>query len=533
MNRTTFYLLLTALCFFFATDAVAQKLSVESFTIAPNDISATLNPRLDLNNNPCGLVKVQLPVSGAQFEGNIIYPVPNKTGEYWVYMTEGSKELLVKTPGFNPLRVTFADYQITSINSKTTYVLTLTLPNNVLISDPNYQYLVLTVTPANSSVYIDDRLQAVEEGTVSAYLSQGSHSYRVESPGYATEKGEVEIGESKRELKVSLRSTRAQLTLTCPTPGVQVWLNEQSYGGVPCTTSLLAGNYVVEVRKDGFRSYRETISLAESEVRQLTIPALQAQVGNLDVNFLPKDAEVYLDGQRLGTSPDVFKNIPVGTHSLEIRKAGYVSQQTSISIADRETLQQSGRLQAINTPSKPTKAKQEKTSLQSAKEYLRPTSGYIQAAIQAGTLMGASAHVGGYIYNVNVEAFGMLGLSKETVYLNYTDGKASQTETLKAKMIGGKLGYGIAVGSRLRITPQVGLASLSVKSDNIGSSALCATVGCRVDYALTSFLGINLTPEGQFAVSKKDVFTQLSDISTKVKGWGTGAGVRLGFYVFF
>lgn len=164
---------------------------------------------------------------------------------------------------------------------------------------------------------------------------------------------------------------------------------------------------------------------------------------------------------------------------------------------------------------------------------MRPTSGYVQLGIQAGTLMGASAHVGGYIYNVNVEAFGMLGLSKETVCLNYTDGTPTQTETLKAKLFGGKVGYGITVGSRLRITPQVGLASLTVASDNIVGSALCATVGCRVDYALTSFLGINLTPEGQFAVSKKDVFTTLSDFSSKVKGWGTGVGVRLGIYVFF
>lgn len=147
--------------------------------------------------------------------------------------------------------------------------------------------------------------------------------------------------------------------------------------------------------------------------------------------------------------------------------------------------------------------------------------------------MGVNAHVGAYISNINVEAYGTMGLAKETVFMNYTDGTASKAEDLTPTLIGGRVGYGITVGPRLRITPQVGAASLTVKGDNITATALCATVGCRIDYALTPVLGVNLTPEGQFAVSKKDVFTQISDLSSKVKGWGTGAGARLGLYLYF
>ena len=138
------------------------------------------------------------------------------------------------------------------------------------------------------------------------------------------------------------------------------------------------------------------------------------------------------------------------------------------------------------------------------------------------------------LYNVNAEVYTTFGLGGETGYLNYADNAAASTEErLVARIFGGRVGYGIIVGSRLRITPQVGLGALTVKSDNITANALCATLGCRVEYAIAPCVGVSLTPEGQLAISKKDMFKQLSDCSSKVKGWGTGGGARLGVYVFF
>ena len=65
----------------------AQELTVKSLEVAVGDQSASMldNRRLDYNQVPCALVKVQLPSSGAVFEGNVIYPVEYKTNEYWVY----------------------------------------------------------------------------------------------------------------------------------------------------------------------------------------------------------------------------------------------------------------------------------------------------------------------------------------------------------------------------------------------------------------------------------------------------------------
>ena len=117
------------------TGLQAQKLTVEGMTASPMDLSASQYERKDLAGQACGLVKVQLAVAGAQFEGNVIGTPEYKTGEYWVYMSEGSYMLTVKHPNYIPLRVNFRDLNIPGIQSKITYELTLLIPQAVPVVD--------------------------------------------------------------------------------------------------------------------------------------------------------------------------------------------------------------------------------------------------------------------------------------------------------------------------------------------------------------------------------------------------------------
>lgn len=122
----TLLLLLVTLA---AQSVWAQKLSVELFALAGNDLTASTQPRLDGNDEPCALVKVGLPLMGAVFEGEIVGETKNQYGEYWVYMVAGSKYLNVKQASMLPLKITFADYGIKSLEGKCTYQLMLTAPS--------------------------------------------------------------------------------------------------------------------------------------------------------------------------------------------------------------------------------------------------------------------------------------------------------------------------------------------------------------------------------------------------------------------
>ena len=104
---------------------VAQKLSVESFVLAPTDITAQTKGRKDLNGDACALVKIFVVGDVADVEGNVVKPLVKKNSQTWAFMTQGSKQMQVIAQNALPLMVTFADYGIGKLESNRTYILTL------------------------------------------------------------------------------------------------------------------------------------------------------------------------------------------------------------------------------------------------------------------------------------------------------------------------------------------------------------------------------------------------------------------------
>lgn len=94
----------------FVTPVCSQKLQIEMFKLAENDISAQTQSRKDLNDRNCALVKVQFVGTISEEEGNIVKPLVKHGNEIWVYMPQGSRLLKILTQSYLPVMVTFADY---------------------------------------------------------------------------------------------------------------------------------------------------------------------------------------------------------------------------------------------------------------------------------------------------------------------------------------------------------------------------------------------------------------------------------------
>lgn len=369
---------------------------MKSMTVAGNDISASQYRVNDLNGKPCALVKVQLATRGAKFAGSVIGTPEFKNGVYWVYMPAGVKELEVQHNSFVPCHVTFGDYGIQSLQSLTTYVLTLLMPQGGAAPvDDGMRYLVITVKPANAMVFVDDKAQMVRNGIVSVRLPRGTHSYRVEAPGFASQNGTVELQEGRRSLTIALESALAQVNVSCPTLGAQIYVNDQLQGVTPWSGQLAQGNYLFEARLDGYQPQQESVTLQERERRDVVLQALVPYTGSLDVNYQPMDAEVWIDGRQIGVSPDIFRNISTGSHTVEIRAAGYQTAKHTIQIKKGETLELGGELTTHILSEAETK--QMKTELDKAfgwyreKKYSEAFPVFLRlgkAGYQDGTLFG-------------------------------------------------------------------------------------------------------------------------------------------------
>lgn len=149
-----------------------KKLEVVSFKQSTSDISARTNQREDTKGEACALLKVQLPVPNAFFEGNIIGRVVHKTNEYWVYMPQNSMHLDIKLVGYSTLSMDFKDHGIAKLESKATYELC------VLPKDPNAPQLYdegMTALAKNDLITAYDKLEkAANSGYAYANYILGS-----------------------------------------------------------------------------------------------------------------------------------------------------------------------------------------------------------------------------------------------------------------------------------------------------------------------------------------------------------------------
>ena len=85
----------------------AQEIQVKSFQKLDRDLEARTQPRLDLNDNPCSIIKVVTTGEDFQFEGNTIGAPVYRKGEVIVYMTERSRRLTIKHEKYGVIRYEF------------------------------------------------------------------------------------------------------------------------------------------------------------------------------------------------------------------------------------------------------------------------------------------------------------------------------------------------------------------------------------------------------------------------------------------
>ena len=338
----SFYMLFAVISTVFA-----QKLTVESFKLASNDLTAQSQPRKDLNDRNCALVKVGIALDGVKFDGSIMGEPIQKLGEYWVYMPKGVFMLQVLHKNYTPLMVNFYDYGIGKVESGMTYILTLSKPaGSTEPADAGGNFYALTVTPKNAVVTIDGNQQTVStDGEYSAMLPYGSHTYKVEAGGYISKSGSFTISSSDMTpINVSLVSAMATVSVTCPTPAVSLYVDKKSVGTIPWIGSLKEGMHLIEAKKEGYRSQQRTINLSQQQRLDVAFNELVAILGNLSVNYKPFGADVYIDGKKIGQSPRVFNGIMVGNHKVEIKKDGYGTDSKTVSILEGQTASLSGVL---------------------------------------------------------------------------------------------------------------------------------------------------------------------------------------------
>lgn len=274
------------------------------------------------------------------------------TTPYKNIVTAGSHSLRLTMSGYNDYiaPVTIAKNQQNMVTA--TLVKATTTPASTAGT------LQITTTPDGAAVYVDGGSQGTSPATISS-LAAGSHTVKLTKAGYTDYQATVMvIGGQITPLNVKLvagtgptsgTTTTVVLTgtgsllVTSSPPGASVNLDGGDKGTTPVTIpQVKAGSHTLTLKKPGYEDAVRTVMVSGGAEAQVAVTlVLQGQqasgtgtgTGTLIVRSTPEGASVYLNGEKLGTTPVTVRNVKAGTHRFLLTLQGYNDNSQTIEIS--------------------------------------------------------------------------------------------------------------------------------------------------------------------------------------------------------
>lgn len=201
------------------------------------------------------------------------------------------------------------------------------------------QYVLFKVTPQNALVELDGQTLDVADGTATKRMPFGTYSYRVQAPRHAVKSGTIVVNDpnAKHVVNITLEPQYVNAKFSVAN-NAEIWIDEQKRGTGSCTLELGYGTYLVECRLPGYKSSIQEILIGRNcATGTIALNPPIPIYGSVDINTTPADAEVWIDGKQVGTTPMLLSECIVGEHKLRISKLGYKDYTGNLTIKEGQT----------------------------------------------------------------------------------------------------------------------------------------------------------------------------------------------------
>ena len=343
----------------------AQNISVKSFRLLETDLTANTagTMKRDQNNEVSALIKVVTTETGFAFDGGMlgIVGAEQRTGEIWVYVPQKSRKITLSHQKLGMLR----DYYYpVPVEAGRTYEMVLTTGKvtTIVQESAGGQYLVMTVTPANAEVSIDDVPVEVADGVVSTLLKYGKHTYRVSAALHEPTMGQFEIGNAKKELSVALQPAYGILQIDSDPAGAEVYIDGdyQPAGTTPFTSKWLSpGKHTLQFKMPVYKTCTMEVAVPGNGATQSVEAVLQPNFAEVSVSA-PGESEIYINNELKGVGRWSGR-LNAGLYTVEARKASHYSSSQSVEVeaGDKRTVTLSAptpRYGSLNVNTRPVGA---------------------------------------------------------------------------------------------------------------------------------------------------------------------------------
>lgn len=212
--------------------------------------------------------------------------------------------------------------------------------------------------PQGATVYIDDKANgAVGVTPWAGKLTRGKHTIIVEMEGYLPATKTITVARTRRQqdffIPMTKKANPPRIDVRADADknvfGATVYLDGQPQGQAPTLLTTDSGRHQIELKKEGFQDFSQWVEVKEDE--KVTVnPYLKEiekkKVGTIVVSSDVDDAEVYLDGNLIGTTPLVQNDVVEGLHVVEVRKEPALPWKQTVQVEAGKQTKVKGELKA-------------------------------------------------------------------------------------------------------------------------------------------------------------------------------------------
>lgn len=322
--------------------ANAQEISVSSFQLLENDLTANTYGTLqkDHNGEVAALIKIPTTVQGFTFDGGMVGIVKTEqhVGEIWVYVPHGIKRISIFHQQLGHLRDYYFPIPIEKARTYEMKVVTAQVQTitNVTVQQ---QFVVFQVEPKDASVEINDEILIVnEQGMATKRLPYGRYNYRVSSPNYHTQAGVLEVtAENKAMIQVSLKPNFGWIELSAAEEyhGAYVYLDGERIGQVPLITEALkSGKHSLRIMKPSYKVLETEALVSDNDTTQIDV-SLDSNMAAITLLAADEECEIWVDNELKGKGSCVVR-LEVGEYKAEVRKPSHQSASVLVKVTGNE-----------------------------------------------------------------------------------------------------------------------------------------------------------------------------------------------------
>ncbi|GEM_PF-3671075 len=209
-----------------------------------------------------------------------------------------------------------------------------TPPLEVQLQRPKVPIFVSS-TPPGATLFLGDKQVGATPDTL--LLPIGNHQLRFQKIGYETTIQPISIAarSSNPPLHVNLRPTDVAFYLESIPTQAHISIDGKSYGITPDTLRLMPGVHQLRLTRPDYKPFETRFNvIADSSHASYT---LEPWEGILIVHTSPDSARVFLEGERIGTTP-LERRFKPGSYRLQIEKNGFEPVYRQILVSASKTL---------------------------------------------------------------------------------------------------------------------------------------------------------------------------------------------------